>query len=221
MIRAPQITKLTPGDLAVSERFFPPALASRLPPSRVLRLVRACEEAVDWASAYGVSWNAFQGCTRADWLLWLLERFGLREPGKDRLFACWCVRHTPLPGGGEVWDLLTEPCSRRAVEVAERHARGAATDDERSEAWGGASWAAAALWATASPAESAAAAAAAWAVAREDMHQAAESAAAAAGSTPAALSAQADALRAIYGNPLARPARANAATEGEPAQSGA
>jgi hypothetical protein len=183
----------------------------------MLRLVRACEEAVDWASAYAISGDAFQACPRADWVLWLLEQFRLREPDKDRLFACWCVRHTPLIGGGEVWDLLTDARSRRAVEVAERYARGAATDDERGTAWDEASWAATAAWGAGSAAESAAAAAAAWAVARSETHQAAESAAAAAGNTEAALRAQADALRAIYGNPLARSAHASAATEGRSA----
>lgn len=42
----------------------------------------------------------------------------------------------------------------------------------------------------------------------------------AAGNTEAALNAQADALRAIYGNPLARSACASAATESRPAQAG-
>ena len=44
-----------------------------------------------------------------------------------RLFACWCVRHTPLTDGRVVWDLLTDERSRRAVEVSERFAGGEAT----------------------------------------------------------------------------------------------
>jgi len=51
-----------------------------------------------------------------------------------RLFACWCVRNTPLPGGRVVWDLLTDKRSRNAVVVAERFANGDATLDELLEA---------------------------------------------------------------------------------------
>jgi hypothetical protein len=52
-----------------------------------------------------------------------------------RLFACWCVRETPLPDGRKVWDLLIDGRSRTAVEVAERHACGGATDEELAAAW--------------------------------------------------------------------------------------
>ena len=47
-----------------------------------------------------------------------------------RLFACWCVRNTPLVDGRVVWDLLTDERSRTAVEVAERYADGLATNEE-------------------------------------------------------------------------------------------
>ena len=58
-----------------------------------------------------------------------------------RLFACRCVRETPLGDGRVVWDLLTDQRSRDAVEVAERYALGAASDDGLSAARG-AAWAA-------------------------------------------------------------------------------
>ena len=70
-----------------------------------------------------------------------------------RLFACWCVRHTPLTDGRVTWDLLTDKRSRAAVEVAERYARGGATakelaaarDATRNAAWA-AEGAAGAAW---------------------------------------------------------------------------
>jgi hypothetical protein len=52
-----------------------------------------------------------------------------------RLYACWCVRHTPIGDGLTVWDLLTDERSRHAVEVSERYARGEATMAELYDAW--------------------------------------------------------------------------------------
>ena len=47
-----------------------------------------------------------------------------------RLFACWCVRHTPLADGRTVWELLMDERSKHAVEVAERYAIGEASYKE-------------------------------------------------------------------------------------------
>jgi hypothetical protein len=59
-----------------------------------------------------------------------------------RLIATECVRKTPLADGRTFWDLLTDPRSRNAVEVAERYAYGKATDQDlgaaRDVAWGAA-----------------------------------------------------------------------------------
>jgi hypothetical protein len=167
---------------------------------RVLRLLRACEDGVSWTTLQATGVEAWDACPRPDWLLWLLEHLSRPDAVKGRLFACWCVRNTPLPGGGTVWDLLTDPASRRAVEVAERYARGGATHEELRSAWEAASWAATVARGTASEATRAAAAAAAWTVADESVaERTAESAAAGAGGSAAVLRAQADALRAIYG----------------------
>ncbi|MBY0522804.1 MAG: hypothetical protein K2R98_05380 [Gemmataceae bacterium] len=53
---------------------------------------------------------------------------------RPRLFCCACIRHTPLGDGRKVWDLLTDPRSRRAVELAELYADDLATEDEMDAA---------------------------------------------------------------------------------------
>ena len=81
----------------------------------------------------------------------------------NRLFACWCVRNTPLPDGRVAWDLLTDERSRKVVEVAERYANGEVTQAELIAA-GAAAWdaAGAAAWNAAWGAAGTAAWAAAW-----------------------------------------------------------
>jgi len=59
-----------------------------------------------------------------------------------RLFACFCVRSTPIGNGKTAWDLLTDERSRNAVIVAERFANDEATAEE-SEAARGSAWGAA------------------------------------------------------------------------------
>jgi hypothetical protein len=80
--------------------------------------------------------------TEAEWLACadptpMLEFLRDRAaPRKLRLFACACVRHIwPLLGGTRSGEL-----SRRAVEVAERHADGLATDRELARARGASGW---------------------------------------------------------------------------------
>jgi hypothetical protein len=87
------------------------------------------------------------------------------EPDRKewRLFAVWCAR--------QVEHLMTDQRSKDALDVAERHAHGEATDKELDAAWD-AAWAAAraaardAAWAAARDAARDAALAAAWAAAR-------------------------------------------------------
>ena len=97
-----------------------------------------------------------------------------------RLYAVWCAR--------QVQHLMTDPRSVAALDVAERHANGQATDKELAAAWD-AAWAAAwdAAWAAARDAARdaawdaawAAASAAAWAATRDAAWDAASAAQAA------------------------------------------
>jgi hypothetical protein len=80
-----------------------------------------------------------------------------------RLYAVWCAR--------QVQHLLTDPRSLAALDVAQRHANGEATDEELDAAWD-AAWDAAraaardAVWDAARAAARDAASVAAWAAAR-------------------------------------------------------
>jgi hypothetical protein len=67
-------------------------------------------------------------------MLWALRNIGYTDERTLRLYACACVRGTPLADGRTVWDLLTDARSKTAVEVAERFARGDATGQERHAA---------------------------------------------------------------------------------------
>ena len=82
-----------------------------------------------------------------------------------RLFACWCVR--------QVWNLLEDERSKKAIEVSEQFANGQATQDELAAAWD-------ASQAAAMDSARAAAWAAAWAAARDSAWAAARDSARAA-----------------------------------------
>ena len=115
----------------------------------------ACREGKEWAIKTGAPdmaalWTRED--MRDDWRLWIATRPGVLDDRTLRLYACWCVR--------QVWHLLTDERSRKAVEVAERYAEGRATIEELAAA-GAAAWDAA--WAAAWDAASDAAWAAAWA----------------------------------------------------------
>ena len=116
----------------------------------LLKKHSACKEGLAWAKAYktpGAAWNA---CANPDYMLWALRETGKLDDRRARLFACWCVR--------QVWHLLTDERSRKAVEVSEAFAEGKATQEELAAAW-------AAAGAAAGDAARAAARASAWAAA--------------------------------------------------------
>ena len=98
--------------------------------------------------------------------IWAATRKGMLDDRTLRLFACKCVR--------EVWHLLTDERSRKAVEVAELYAVGEATDEELDAARDAAM---AAARAEARDAARDAAMAATWAAARDAARDAAMDAA--------------------------------------------
>jgi hypothetical protein len=185
---------------------------------RLLAKYGACEEAREWCRAYETPAAAWEACSNPEWMLWALDAIGLLTDQDARLFACWCVRETPLADGRKVWDLLTDERSRKAVEVAERFAVGEATEEEMAAAWaavwatagstaGAAAWAA--VWATAGGAAGAAARATAGATAGDSAGAAAGAAAGAtaggaagAAAMAAAGAAQCTEIRRRWGNPF-------------------
>ena len=98
----------------------------------------ACSEGRMWAIGTGCEtlaelWQ--RDDMKPEWREWIATRSGVLTDRELRLYACWRVR--------QIWHLLSDERSRHAVEVAERHARGQATDSELAAA-AAAAWAAAA-----------------------------------------------------------------------------
>jgi hypothetical protein len=96
--------------------------------SDFLRKHDACDEGRHWALATGCETVAelwLRDDLKPDLRIWLACR--TLPDNLLRKFACRCVR--------EVWHLLADERSRNAVEMAERHADGLATDDELAIAW--------------------------------------------------------------------------------------
>jgi hypothetical protein len=197
--------------------------------SKWMKDTGACAEARAWAKPYKTLSAAWAACTNPGWMLWALGKIdGGKTDQRYRLLACRFVRETPLHDGRKVWDLLTDPRSRAAIEVAERYAKGEATDIEL-EAAGDAAWAAAgaAAWDAARAARAAAGAAsdaasdaardaagdaagaAAWAAAWDAAWGAAWAAAGAASDAAGdaagadARAAQCNIIREVFGDPFA------------------
>jgi len=127
-------------------------------PADFCSATKACDEGRDWALTQPTMIDVWENCPRSEWLLWILDAIDQRHDDRTmRLFAVWCARNTPLADGRVTGDLLTDPRSLAALEVAERYANGRATDEElaaaRAAAWdaaGSAAWTAAwtAAWAS-------------------------------------------------------------------------
>jgi hypothetical protein len=100
-------------------------------PAEFCALTKACGEGRDWAITQPTMSDVWDHCPRSDWLLWILNRLGQRPDDRTlRLFAIWCARHTPIGDGRVTGDLLTDPRSIAALEIAERYAAGGATAEE-------------------------------------------------------------------------------------------
>jgi len=142
----------------------------------------ACREGREWALANCATMEEVWAKAKPEWLIWIATRPGVLTDKELRLFAVWSAR--------QVQHLMTDPRSVAALDVAERHANGEATDEElEAAAWSAASSA----W---SAAESASAAWSSASAAAESASSAWSAASAAWSSASAAWSAQSDWLRA-------------------------
>lgn len=176
-----------------------------LTPAQFCDATQACGEGYEFAVQYTSMADVWDNCPRPNWLLWIADKIGQRPDDRTmRLFAIWCARSTPLGDARTTGDLLTDPRSLAALEVAERYANGMATPEELAAARGAAQ---AVEWAVAAATE-AAAVEAAWA-AEAAAWDAAEAAWVAAWGTAArkaalvaARKAQADQFRRMVPNPF-------------------
>lgn len=101
-------------------------------PAEFCTATQACDDGRKFALRYATMAEVWDACPRAHWLLWIARRVDRVPDDRTlRLFAVWCARHTPIVGGRVTRDLITDPRSLAALEVAEMYANGQATEDER------------------------------------------------------------------------------------------
>jgi hypothetical protein len=184
-------------------------------PADFCAATEACADGREFALTQPTMADVWDECPRPDWLLWIVEKLGQQPDDRTlRLFAIWCARNTPLPDGSKTGDLLTDPRSLAALEVAERYADRKATAAALAAARDAARAAARAAYAAGDAARDAAYAAwdatwdaagdaahySAWAAARAAARDAAQVAWGAA--WDAAADAQAAHLRTLMRNPF-------------------
>jgi hypothetical protein len=87
----------------------------------------ACEEGREWATANCTSMQEVWETAKPEWLIWIATRPGVLTDKELRLFAVWSAR--------QVQHSMTDPRSINALDVAERHANGLATDEEMEAAY--------------------------------------------------------------------------------------
>ena len=88
---------------------------------------RACPDGREWALANCRTMQDAWDTARPEWLVWIATRPGVLDDRTLRRFAVWSVR--------QVQHLMEDPRSVAALDLAERHADGKATDEELAAAW--------------------------------------------------------------------------------------
>jgi len=156
---------------------------------------KTCEEGREWALRNCESMDEVWQTAKPEWLIWIATREGVLTDKELRLFAVWCAR--------QVQHLMDDQRSINALDVAELHINGFATNEEltAARAAADAAWVAAAAawdadWAAAAARAAAWASSGAYAAAAAD----ADSAAAAVAARAAADAARAAANAAWAGN---------------------
>jgi hypothetical protein len=87
----------------------------------------ACAEGRKWAMETCQTMDDVWRLAQPRWLIWVATRHGVLTDRELRMFAVWCAR--------QVQHLMTDAQSVAALDVAERHANGEATNEELSAAW--------------------------------------------------------------------------------------
>ena len=178
-------------------------MITEMTPEQFCDATMACSDGREFALKYQSMSEVWANCPKVDWLLWITDKTGRPDDRTLRLFAVWCARNTPLADGRKTGNLITDPRSLAALDVAERFANGTASRDELAAARDAARDAAWYAWAAWAAARAAArdAARAAWAAAGDAMRDAARDAAWYAAGY-AANEAQATQFRAMVKNPF-------------------
>ena len=86
----------------------------------------ACYEGREWALTHCKDMNEVWQTARPEWLMWVATREGVLTDVELRRFAVWASR--------QVQHLMADERSINALDVAERYADGAATDEELASA---------------------------------------------------------------------------------------
>ena len=82
------------------------------------------KEFVKWALAECTTMPEVFAKAKPEWRIWIAARPGIMSKKDLILWACRCIKKTPLHDGGTVWDLLTDKRSKRAVKLAKKYAKG-------------------------------------------------------------------------------------------------